>query len=96
LAGSRPAWRGQPELLSDPAYHDEEAARAYIKAIRWADGPFCPFCGSLETLKPLGGPSMGRGWYYCASSRPFTKPLAQPVLFRSPPRPYSASSDTIN
>jgi transposase-like protein len=56
-----------PELLSDPAFHDEEAARVYLEGVRWPDGPYCPFCGSLETVKPLGGPSMGRGWYYCSA-----------------------------
>jgi transposase-like protein len=56
-----------PELLSDPAFHDEDAARAYLEEVRWPDGPFCPFCGALDTVKPLGGPSMGLGWYYCAA-----------------------------
>jgi transposase-like protein len=56
-----------PDLLSDPAFHDEDAARAYLEGVRWSDGPFCPFCGSLETVKPLGGPSMGPGWYYCST-----------------------------
>jgi transposase-like protein len=56
-----------PELLSDPAFHDEDAARAYIEEVRWPQGPFCPFCGSLETVKPLGGESMGPGWYYCSA-----------------------------
>src|SRR5271165_1529367 len=56
-----------PELLSDPAFHDEDAARVYLEGVRWPDGPFCPFCGSLETVKPLGGPSMGPGWYYCST-----------------------------
>jgi transposase-like protein len=58
-----------PELLSNPAFHDEEAARAYIEAVRWPDGPFCPFCGALDTVKPLGGESMGPGWYYCSACR---------------------------
>jgi transposase-like protein len=56
-----------PELLSDPCYHDEEAARAYVEEVRWPDGPFCPKCGAFDTVKPLGGPSMGPGWYYCAA-----------------------------
>jgi transposase-like protein len=56
-----------PELLSDPAFHDEEAARVYIEAVRWPDGPFCPYCGALGTVKPLGGESMGPGWYYCSA-----------------------------
>ena len=56
-----------PELLSDPAFHDEEAARAYLEQVRWPDGPFCPFCGAFDTVKPLGGGSMGPGWYYCSA-----------------------------
>jgi transposase-like protein len=56
-----------PDLLSDPVYHDEDAARAYVEEIRWPDGPFCPFCGAFDTVKPLGGPSTGSGWYYCSA-----------------------------
>ena len=56
-----------PELLSDPAFHDEDAARAYLEEVRWPDGPFCPQCGAFDTVKPLDGPSMGPGWYYCAA-----------------------------
>src|ERR1700720_768918 len=58
-----------PELLSDPAYHDEDAARAYIESIRWPTGPVCPHCGSVEKIRPLGGPSMGPGWYYCGACK---------------------------
>jgi len=54
-----------PELLSDPVYHNEEAARLYVQEVRWPDGVFCPFCGSLDDIKPLGGESMGPGWFYC-------------------------------
>jgi transposase-like protein len=54
-----------PELLSDPVYHDEEAARLYVQEVRWPDGVFCPFCGTLDNIRPLGGPSMGPGWFYC-------------------------------
>lgn len=56
-----------PELLSDPVYHDEEAARLYVQEARWPDGVFCPFCGTLDNIKPLGGESMGPGWFYCPS-----------------------------
>src|SRR3954466_761259 len=54
-----------PELLSDPVYHDEEAARLYIQEARWPDGVYCPFCGALDDIKPLRGESMGPGWFYC-------------------------------
>jgi transposase-like protein len=56
-----------PELLSDPVYHDEEAARLYVQEIRWPDGVYCPFCGTLDGIKPLGGESMGPGWFYCTA-----------------------------
>src|SRR5579872_6238980 len=54
-----------PELLSDPVYHDEEAARLYLQAARWPEGVYCPFCGALDDIKPVGGASMGEGWFYC-------------------------------
>jgi transposase-like protein len=54
-----------PELLSDPVYHDEEAARLYLQEVRWPEGVYCPFCGTLDGIKPLGGDSMGPGWFYC-------------------------------
>src|SRR5271154_4305898 len=56
-----------PELLSDPVFHDEEAARLYLQEARWPDGVYCPFCGTLVGIKPLGGKSMGPGWFYCES-----------------------------
>src|SRR5258707_1134594 len=56
-----------PALLSDPVYHDEDAARAYIEAVRWPEFVFCPLCGAVDKISRLGGPSMGPGWWYCGS-----------------------------
>ncbi len=56
-----------PDLLSDPVYHDEDAARAYLEASRWPEFVICPLCGSPEKISQLGGPSMGEGWWYCGS-----------------------------
>lgn len=59
-----------PIELSNPIYHDEDAARKHIEAIRWPDGPGCPHCGVVnEGIRPLQGPSMGPGWYYCTSCK---------------------------
>jgi transposase-like protein len=55
--------------LSNPIFHDEDAARADIEAVRWPDGPYCPHCGSFDTVAPLGGKSMGPGWYWCNKCR---------------------------
>ncbi len=56
-----------PERLSDPVYHDEDAARAYIEGVRWPDFVICPHCGSFDKIGQLGGESMGPGWWYCGS-----------------------------
>jgi transposase-like protein len=55
-----------PINLSDPVYHDEDAARKHLEALRWPNGPVCPYCGCItENVRPLNGKSMGPGWYYC-------------------------------
>src|SRR6266853_1848686 len=58
-----------PTELSHPCYHDDEAARITFEAIRWPNGPYCPHCGSFDTVAPLGGESMGPGWYWCGKCR---------------------------
>jgi transposase-like protein len=55
--------------LSDPIYHDEDKALAYLEAIRWPNGPFCPYCTTTDRIKALGGKSMGPGWYHCGACR---------------------------
>jgi len=56
-----------PDELSHPVFHDEEEARLYLQEVRWPDGVVCPYCGVLDGIKPLGGDSMGPGWFYCES-----------------------------
>lgn len=34
-------------VLSNPYFHDEEAAFAHVEGILWPNGPTCPHCGSL-------------------------------------------------
>jgi len=55
-----------PLELSNPIYCDEDKAREQLEAIRWGDERFCPHCGSTTKTEPLGGNSMGPGWYYCS------------------------------
>jgi transposase-like protein len=33
-------------VLSDPIFHNEEAAFAYVEAHLWPEGPVCPHCGA--------------------------------------------------
>ncbi len=58
-----------PVELSNPVYSNEEAARKHLEAIRWPDGVICPHCGSVDGARPLGGESMGPGWYYCEACK---------------------------
>lgn len=51
--------------LTNPVFHDEEKARKFLEKERWPNGPVCPFCGGLDDVRPLGGKSMGPGWYFC-------------------------------
>ena len=56
--------------LSNPIFHNENAARKHLESIRWPDGPYCPFCGQFETVKALPPKgSMGKGWYHCRGCR---------------------------
>jgi transposase-like protein len=55
--------------LTNPIFTDLDAARAHFEAIRWPNGPFCPFCGAFDRVAALGGKSMGPGWYHCKDCR---------------------------
>lgn len=51
-------------------FTDETKARKFLEAQRWHDGPFCPFCGQVDTIKRLPAKgSMGPGWYHCRDCR---------------------------
>src|SRR5271155_4673686 len=55
--------------LTNPIFTDLEAARKHFEAIRWPNGPYCPFCGVVDRVVTLGGTSMGPGWYHCKDCR---------------------------
>ena len=40
-------------ILSDPIFHDEQAAYAYMESILWQDGPVCPKCGVVDNAYEL-------------------------------------------
>ena len=54
--------------LSEPAYHNEEAARARLEAIRWPNGPFCPHCGSFNAVR-MEGEAHRPGLHNCRDCR---------------------------
>jgi transposase-like protein len=59
--------------IQAPQCHNEEAAREYLEANRWPDGPVCPHCGVIAAVYEMAGKSTRKGLYKCASCRqPFT------------------------
>ena len=60
-------------VLSNPHFHDEEAAYAYVEARVWPQGPVCPRCKSNERIGKLKGTSTRIGVHKCyACRKPFT------------------------
>jgi transposase-like protein len=37
--------------ITDPMFHNEEAALAHCEASRWNGEPSCPYCGSLRVTR---------------------------------------------
>jgi transposase-like protein len=48
-------------------YQNEDAARDYLEAQRWPNGPVCPHCGNCDPkrVKALQGKAHRRGLYQC-------------------------------
>jgi transposase-like protein len=40
-------------VLSQPQFHNEEAAFAYVEAELWPNGPICPHCGGVERISVI-------------------------------------------
>ena len=69
--------------LTNPIFFDEDAAREHFAALRWPNGPVCPFCNEAKTVKKLGGTSMGPGWFHCTACRRKFTALVGTVFHRS-------------
>ena len=60
-------------ILSQPYFHNEEAAYAFVEARVWPRGRVCPHCGVIDRSGVLGGTSTRIGVYKCYDCRkPFT------------------------
>ena len=55
--------------LTNPIYHNNDAARRHLESIRWPDGPYCPHCGSFEDVHRLGGKAGAAGLLHCRICR---------------------------
>lgn len=71
--------------LTDKIFHDDEAARAHLEAIRWPEGPVCPHCGNTdgETIKRLAGKSHRPGLFQCNACREHFTVTVGSVMERS-------------
>ena len=59
--------------LSNPIFHDEEAARKWLEARVWPHGPVCPHCKAENRATLMQGKTTRAGLYQCNACRqPFT------------------------
>src|SRR5512135_3572179 len=58
-----------PATHTEARFHDEEAARQYLEALRWPNGPVCPHCGGVERNSKLEGKSHRPGLVFCGDCR---------------------------
>ena len=54
--------------LSDPKFHDDDAARAHLEAVRWPNGANCPHCGSVNVIR-MEGKAHRAGAFNCRDCR---------------------------
>jgi transposase-like protein len=60
-------------ILSQPYFHNEEAAYEFVEARVWPHGRVCPHCGVIDRSGKLEGKSTRVGVYKCYDCRkPFT------------------------
>jgi hypothetical protein len=56
--------------LTNPIYHDDNAAREHLESVLWPDGPSCPRCGVMsDRITKLQGKSTRPGVYKCKDCR---------------------------
>ncbi len=68
--------------LSDPKFHDDDAARAHLEAVRWPHGANCPHCGSVEVAR-MEGKAHRVGVFNCRDCRSQFTVTVGSVLERS-------------
>src|SRR3569833_4189617 len=71
--------------LTDPIFHDDNAAREHLESIRWADGVYCPHCGNADQnkLRKLEGKSHRPGLWQCNACREHFTVTVGSVMERS-------------
>jgi transposase-like protein len=54
-----------PINLTDPIFHNEDAARKYFEALHWPSGPVCTACGVVNEATELKGEAHRAGVWKC-------------------------------
>jgi transposase-like protein len=54
--------------ITDPIFHNADAAREYLEGLHWPEGPVCPHCESMRATK-VGGTTARAGLYMCNDCR---------------------------
>ena len=52
-------------IADDPIFHDAEAAREWLEALLWTEGPICPHCGLIGAAYKMHNKSQRPGVYKC-------------------------------
>jgi transposase-like protein len=54
-------------ILSEPHFHNEEAAYERLESVVWPDGPVCPHCGNVkgDRIHRMGGKTARKGLLRC-------------------------------
>jgi transposase-like protein len=61
--------------LTNPIFHNEDAARAHLESVRWPEGPVCVHCDSKRVTR-MEGNSHRKGLIHCNDcEKPFTVTL---------------------
>jgi transposase-like protein len=55
--------------LTDPIFHDANAARDYLESLHWPNGPVCPHCGETERVTRLTSKTARAGLVLCNECR---------------------------
>src|SRR5271166_4282127 len=55
--------------LTNPIFHNEDAARKYFESLHWPNGPVCPHCGVVNEATQLKGKAHRPGVYQCNACR---------------------------
>ncbi len=56
-------------VLSQPYFHDEDAAYEMLESIVWSNGPVCPHCGETKRTNKLQGAATRPGLRKCYACR---------------------------